>query len=170
MKVYWRHRRRGQNLVLGDENEDNEQEVGGFRETKRGIDAYAKTFSYDPGRSQKDFPTIEDAKAFVEFFRPWELFDGTEGLAVEPEVRPALDSSSPAAPSTSEEPAANAAPGQPTESTVQEPQPESTVQEPEPESMVPEPQPELVIPEPASEPVAPGPQQKKQWWEFWKSS
>ena len=104
MEVYWRHRRRGQNLILNNENGDGEEEVGGFRETKRGIDAYAKTFSYDPGRSEKDFPTIEDAKAFVESFRPWELYEGAQGLTVEPEVRPALDSAPTATPSASEQP------------------------------------------------------------------
>ena len=157
MKVYWRHRRRGQNLVLSYENEDREEEIGGFRETKRGIDAYAKTFSYDPGRSQKDFPTIEDAKAFVEFFKPWELFEGTEDLTVDPEVRPALDSSSPAAPSTSEQPAAIATPDQPTESVMPEPEPVAPVLQPEP-----------VVPFPEPGPVAAEPQQTKRWWEFWR--
>jgi hypothetical protein len=102
MNIYWRHRRRGQNLVLSYENEDREEEIGGFRDTKRGIDAYAKTFSYDPGRSQKGFPTIEAAKAFVESFRPWELYEGTQDLTVESEVKPALDSSTSTDPSTSE--------------------------------------------------------------------
>jgi hypothetical protein len=89
MTVYWRDVRRGQNLVLGDE-EGDEKVVGGFRETKRGIDAYAQTFGYDPGRSQKGFATIEDAKAFVESFRPWELH-GAKDVTVDREARPALD-------------------------------------------------------------------------------
>ena len=151
MKVYWRHRKRGQNLILGDDNEEDQEEVGGFRETKRGIDAYAKTFSYEPGRSEKDFPTIEDAKAFVEHFRPWELFDGTEGLTVEPEVRPAADSSSSTAPSTADQPAEFATADQPAEfATADQPV-------------------ESVAPEPEPEPVASELQQKKRWWEFWKS-
>jgi hypothetical protein len=154
MKVYWRHRRRGQNLVLSDENEENEEEIGGFRETKRGIDAYAKTFTYDPGRSQKGFPTIEDAKAFVEYFKPWELFDGTQDLTVETEVRPAIDSSSTATPSTSDQPTAIAAPDLPADNAVPAPQPESVVSEPEPQP----------------EPGAGGLQPKKRWWEFWKDS
>ena len=33
----------------------------------------------------------EEAKDFVESFRPWELF-GTQGVTVDPGVRPALDS------------------------------------------------------------------------------
>ena len=186
MQVYWQHRKRGQNLILNNENEGHEEEVGGFRETKRGIDAYAKTFSYDPGRSQKDLPSIEDAKAFVESFRPWELFEGTQDLTVEDEVRPALDSSTPDAPSASDQPAEIATPDQPVESVAPEPQPEAVVPEPQPEAVVPEPQPEAVAPEPQPEPVAPEPEpapvvperqpesmtpeppQDKKWWEFWK--
>ena len=88
MQVYWRMVRRGENLILFNENGDHEERVGGYRETKRGIDAYATTFGYDPGRSQKGFPNIEDAKTFVESFKPWELYEGAEGLTVEAEVRP----------------------------------------------------------------------------------
>ena len=91
MRVYWRKVRRGENLILSDENDGHEEELGGVRDTKRGIDASAKTFSYDPGRSRKGFPSIEEAKDFVESFRPWELF-GAPGVTVDPGVRPALDS------------------------------------------------------------------------------
>ncbi len=90
MGVYWRTVKRGQNLIFSDESDGNEQVIGGFRDTKRGIDAYATTFGYDPGRSQKDFASIEDAKAFVEHFRPWELY-GAQDVTVESEVRSALD-------------------------------------------------------------------------------
>ena len=91
MRVYWREVKRGQNLILGDDNDGHEENLGGFRDTNRGIDALAKTFSYEPERSKKGFPTIEEAKAFVESFRPWELF-GTQDVTVDPDVRPALDS------------------------------------------------------------------------------
>ena len=91
MRVYWRKVRRGENLILSDENDGHEEELGGFRDTKRGIDALAKTFSYDPSRSRNGFPSIEEAKDFVESFRPWELF-GAQGVTVDPGVRPALDS------------------------------------------------------------------------------
>ena len=91
MRVYWRKVKRGENLILSDENDGHEEELGGFRDTKRGIDASAKTFSYDPSRSRKGFPSIEEAKDFVESFRPWELF-GTQGVTVDPGVRSALDS------------------------------------------------------------------------------
>ena len=84
MDVYWQYVRRGQNLMLSTEN--GQERIGGFRETRRGIDAYATTFGYDPGRSQKGFESVEDAKAFVESFRPWELY-GAHDVIVEPEVR-----------------------------------------------------------------------------------
>ena len=89
MQLYWRQVKRGQRLVLTMEDGDQEEEVGGVRETKRGFDAFAKTFGYDPGRAQKGMATMEDGKAFVESFRPWELFQGTDGLTVDPEIRPA---------------------------------------------------------------------------------
>ena len=93
MRVYWRKVKWGQSLILSNEDDGHEEELGGFRDTKRGIDALAKTFSYDPSRSRKGFPTIEEAKAFVESFSPWELF-GAQVATVDPEVRPALDSAS----------------------------------------------------------------------------
>ena len=106
MRVYWKAVRRGQNLILS-EQEGHEDVIGGFRETKRGIDAYAQTFSYDPGRSQKGFATIEDAKDFVETFRPWELH-GARDATVEHEARPVSEPDSiiePDAPVTNAEPA-----------------------------------------------------------------
>jgi hypothetical protein len=81
MTVYWKDVRRGQNLVLSEE-EGQEEVIGGYRENKRGIDAYAQTFGYDPGRSQKDFATVEDAKDFVESFKPWELH-GVQDVTVD---------------------------------------------------------------------------------------
>ena len=65
MKVFWREHKTGQRLMLNPENGE-EVEVGGVRRTPRGFDALAKTFGYDPGRAQKDFPTMDDAKEFVE--------------------------------------------------------------------------------------------------------
>ena len=111
MRVYWRKVKRGENLILSDENDGHEEELGGFRDTKRGIDASAKTFSYDPSRSRKGFPSIEEAKDFVESFRPWELF-GTQGVAVDPGVRPALDSATAATTDTA------GTPDQPAQSMV----------------------------------------------------
>ena len=88
MRLYWRQTRRGQRLVIGDKDQESEQEVGGVRETKSGFDAFAKTFGYEPGRSEKGIPSMEEAKSFVESFRPWELFEGTEGIELEPAVVP----------------------------------------------------------------------------------
>ncbi len=86
--MYWRQTRRGQRLVIGDEDQDSEQEIGGVRETKSGFDAFAKTFGYEPGRAEKGIPTMDKAKAFVESFRPWDLYEGTEGLELEATVVP----------------------------------------------------------------------------------
>lgn len=88
MKVYWQEWRRGQRLILSLDDGGQEEEVGGVRETKRGFDAFAKTFGYEPGRAEKGIPTMEVAKQFVESFKPWELFAGDEELSVEPAVRP----------------------------------------------------------------------------------
>ena len=86
MRVYWKDMRRGQNLIFSEE-EGQEEVIGGFRETSRGIDAYAQTFGYEPGRSQKGFPSVEDAREFVESFRPWELH-GAQDVTVERQAGP----------------------------------------------------------------------------------
>lgn len=86
MKVYWEERRKGQRLILDDESGQRD-ELGGVRETKRGYDAFAKTFGYEPGRAMKAIPTMDGAKEFVESFSPWELF-GAQDLIVEPDVKP----------------------------------------------------------------------------------
>ena len=88
MKVFWREVRRGQRLVLSNEDGSPEEEVGGVRETKRGFDAFAKTFGYEPGRAEKGIASMDEAKEFVESFSPWELFPEGPGLSVDSEVRP----------------------------------------------------------------------------------
>ena len=75
MRVYWREHRTGQRLILDPET-GQEEECGGVRQTPRGFDALAKTFGYDPGRAQKGFATMEEAKAFVESFRAVGPFRG----------------------------------------------------------------------------------------------
>ena len=87
MKVYWQERRAGQRLILAGDDE-SEIEVGAVRQTPRGFDALAKTNTYDPGRATKGLATIEEAKAFVEDFHPWEIFGGDWDMEVEPGVRP----------------------------------------------------------------------------------
>ena len=88
MKLYWQERRAGQRLILLSDD-GTETEVGAVRQTKRGFDALAMTNTYDPGRAQKGIATMEEAKAFVEAFTPWDLFGGDRYQEVEPEVRPA---------------------------------------------------------------------------------
>jgi hypothetical protein len=88
MNVFWQEVRKGLRLVLSVDDGGNEEEIGGVRETKRGYDAFAKTFGYEPGRAMKGIESLEEAKTFVESFRPWELYDGGQGLDVDNEVRP----------------------------------------------------------------------------------
>jgi hypothetical protein len=87
MRVYWREHRTGQRLIL-DVGTGQEEEVGGVRRTPRGFDALAKTLGYDPGRAQKGFPTLEDAKAFVEAFHPWDIFVGSTKVEFDETVHP----------------------------------------------------------------------------------
>jgi hypothetical protein len=89
VSVYWRNMKRGQNLII-DDTSGLEEVIGGYRENKSGIDAYARTMGYEPERSRKGFDTVEDAKAFVESFTPWDLF-GPRELTVEAESRPISD-------------------------------------------------------------------------------
>lgn len=89
MSVYWKTMKRGQNLMI-DDTSGLEEVIGGYRENKSGIDAYARTMGYEPERSRKGFDSVEDAKAFVESFSPWELF-GVRGVTVESDVRPISD-------------------------------------------------------------------------------
>ena len=89
MSVYWRNMRRGQNLII-DDAAGLEEVIGGYRENKSSIDAYARTMGYEPERSRKGFDTVEDAKAFVESFAPWDLF-GAQDVTVERGARPISD-------------------------------------------------------------------------------
>lgn len=89
MKVYWRERRSGQSLILSSD-EETEVEVGMVRRTPRGFDAVAKTNTYDPGRAKRGLASMEEAKAFVESFHPWDLFGGDRDLRVDPELRRTL--------------------------------------------------------------------------------
>ena len=86
MSVFWRNVKRGQNLMI-DDTAGLEEVIGGYRENKSGISAYARTMGYEPERSRKGFDSVEDAKAFVESFNPWDLF-GPRDAVVEAEVRP----------------------------------------------------------------------------------
>ena len=87
MKVYWREHSTGQRLIL-DNDTGQEEEVGSVRRTPRGFDAIAKTTGYDPGRARKGFPTLEDAKAFVESFQPWDIIVGSAKVELDKTVHP----------------------------------------------------------------------------------
>ena len=87
MEVYWKERKNGQRLVCVKEGENEVIEICGVRLTKNGYDASAKTFGYDPGRAMRGLPNVDEAKSFVESFRPWELFGSGDGITVESEVR-----------------------------------------------------------------------------------
>ena len=89
MSIYWRNVKRGQNLMM-DDTAGLEEVIGGYRENKSGISAYARTMGYEPERSQKGFDTVEDARAFVESFAPWDLF-GPRAATVEPDARPMVE-------------------------------------------------------------------------------
>ena len=91
MRVYWREHKTGQRLIL-DNEAGQQEEVGGVRQTPRGFDAMAKTLGYDPGRAQKGFGTMEEAKAFVESFEPWELFVGRTDVEFDRTVYPIPES------------------------------------------------------------------------------
>ncbi len=119
MKLYWQERRMGQRLILALHDE-SEVEVGAVRKTPRGFDALAKTNTYDPGRAQKGFATIEEAKFFVESFHPWDLFGGDLDLEVEPEVR--LLPTGAAGPASDESPQTDA-PADTAQSAGEEPEP-----------------------------------------------
>lgn len=85
MRLYWKTTRRGMDLmVLADDG--GEFSVGGVRETKRGVEAIAKTMGYDPGRATKGLSSLDEGRAFVEQFEPWRDFFPGEPLEVEPDV------------------------------------------------------------------------------------
>ena len=87
MKIYWQHKRKGQELVL-DALDGQKAALGAVRETKRGFDAFATATGYDPGRATKGLSSMEEAKSFVESFEPWSIYEGgDEALPIEPEVR-----------------------------------------------------------------------------------
>ena len=111
MEIYWRERKSGPSLILCSDDQ-TETEVGTVRRTPRGFDALAKTNTYDPGRAQRGFASMEDAKAFVESFHPWDLFGGDRNQKVEPEVRRTLsETSSPTAEEPSQPVAEKPSPG-----------------------------------------------------------
>ena len=86
MAVYWQIAKQGQRLMLADG--EREERVGMVRATGHGFDALAVTFGFEPERAQRDIATMDEAKAFVESFTPWDLFTQEAGISVEATVRP----------------------------------------------------------------------------------
>ncbi|MSQ24788.1 MAG: hypothetical protein EXR49_00675 [Dehalococcoidia bacterium] len=87
MKLFWRESKSGEHLMLELDSGDLTR-VGFILNTPRSIDAVAQTRGYAPERSHNGFPSIEEARHFVESFSPWEEFGGIPGLRAEPGVRP----------------------------------------------------------------------------------
>lgn len=86
MRLYWRQRKRGFDLIVEDDDGDLFN-VGGVRHTRRGgIEAMAKTMGYDPGRAMKNLPSMEHGMQFVEQFEPWRDFFPGYPLELEPDV------------------------------------------------------------------------------------
>ena len=86
MRVYWQEAKQGLRLILADG--ERVERIGGVRVTQRGFDAFAMTFGYDPDRARRDIASLDEAKAFVESFRPWELFVRDPELSIELDVKP----------------------------------------------------------------------------------
>ena len=74
MEIFWREVRRGQRLVLSSGEGMGEEEIGGVRETKRGFDAFAKTFGYEPGRAMKGMETLDEGQKIQ-----YDLVEGANG-------------------------------------------------------------------------------------------
>lgn len=87
MRLFWRERRSGRQLLL-QQPDGQETQVGFVLRSKTRFDAVAKTTGYAPERSKNDIETVEEAVAFVESFRPWTEFGGPEDLPVEPLLQP----------------------------------------------------------------------------------
>ena len=88
MKLYWTKCKRGVDLIVEDDT-GYKHTVGGVRETKRGVEAMARTMGYDPGRATKDLTSLDEGIAFVEQFEPWRDFFPGEPLELESGVREA---------------------------------------------------------------------------------
>ena len=84
MRVYWQAVKQGLRLMLVDGERD--ERLGGVRTTPRGFDAFATTFGYDPDRARRGIASQDEAKAFVESLKPWELFVRDSDISVESEI------------------------------------------------------------------------------------
>jgi hypothetical protein len=82
--MYWKEHPKGLDLTLLMDD-GVEQNLGGVREMRKGIQAIAATRGYEPGRAIKGLGSIDEGKEFVLGFQPWREFVPDE-LEVEEEI------------------------------------------------------------------------------------
>lgn len=87
MRLFWKQHKKGLDLCVLDDEGDLFN-IGGVRETKRGIEAMARTMGYDPGRAVRGLASMDEGKSFVEKFEPWREFFPGEILEIEPDIEP----------------------------------------------------------------------------------
>ena len=87
MRLYGKEKKIGIDLIV-ENDEGDTFSVGGVRDTKRGIEALAKTTGYDPGRAVKGLESIEEGRTFVEQFESWREFFPGDVLSIEPDIIP----------------------------------------------------------------------------------
>ena len=85
MRLYWKQKKKGIDLIV-ENDEGDTFSVGGVRDTKRGIEALAKTTGYDTGRAVKGLGSMEEGRTFVEQFEPWREFFPGDPLSVESDI------------------------------------------------------------------------------------
>ena len=110
MELYWQEHKLGLQLILSTDERD--EVMGRIRQTVDGYNVNARAFGYNPERAAMGMTSLDDAKAFVESFRPWEELVGPSDLAVEVAVRPLEGDATASPPSPAPEP-----PAVPAEST-----------------------------------------------------
>ena len=110
MELYWQEHKLGLQLTLSTGERD--EVMGRIRRKADGYNVNARAFGYNPERAAMGMASLDEAKAFVESFRPWEEFVGPSDLAVEAAVRPLPGGPPAAQPSPPTE-----SPSAPTEST-----------------------------------------------------
>ena len=103
MQLYWQEHKLGLQLILS--TGDRDEVMGRIRRRKDGFDVNARAFGYNPERAAMGIPSLDEAKAFVESFRPWDELIGPSDLTVEADVRPLPD-----APAAAPEPTATESP------------------------------------------------------------
>ncbi len=95
MELYWQEHKLGLQLILS--TGDRTEVMGRIRRRKDDTyDVNARAFGYNPERAATGITSLDEAKAFVESFRPWDEFIGPSDLAVEPDVRPLPEAAAPA--------------------------------------------------------------------------